>query len=335
MALVITGLCCLLPHIGFAEGIPALKVLEGNEDGTEYSLSLQLIIVMTLLSLLLSILILMSSFTRIIIVLSLLRQAMGTAQTPPNQVLIGIALFLTLFIMNPILQNIYDDALEPVQNEEITFEEGLDRARIPLQQFMLGQTREKDMVLFMEMSETDPVDDVADLPLSVLVPAFITSELKTAFTIGFLIYIPFIIIDLVVASVLMSMGMMMLSPMMISMPFKLLLFVLVDGWGLSPARLSPRTLPRGRRGYFASHGYRLGLLKVTILVAAPILAAALISGLLVGIIQAATSIQEMTLSFIPKLAVMVLSLVIFGEWQIAVLAEYFNDVFERVRTITL
>jgi flagellar biosynthetic protein FliP len=184
------------------------------------------------LGLLPSILILMTSFTRIIIVLSLLRQAMGTAQTPPNQVLVGIALFLTLFIMNPILQAIYDDALMPVQNDEITFQEGLDRARIPLQQFMLGQTREKDMVLFMEMSETPPVDDVADVPLTVLVPAFITSELKTAFTIGFLIYIPFIIIDLVVASVLMSMGMMMLSPMMISMPFKLLLFVLVDGWGL-------------------------------------------------------------------------------------------------------
>ena len=232
MALLIAGLGCLLPQVGFAEGIPALKVLEGNEGGTEYSLSLQLIIVMTLLSLLPSILILMTSFTRIIIVLSLLRQAMGTAQTPPNQVLIGFALFLTLFIMNPILQTIYDDALEPVQNEEITFNEGLDRARVPLQQFMLGQTREKDMVLFMEMSDTDPVEDVADLPLSVLVPAFITSELKTAFTIGFLIYIPFIIIDLVVASVLMSMGMMMLSPMMISMPFKLLLFVLVDGWGL-------------------------------------------------------------------------------------------------------
>ena len=187
---------------------------------------------MTLLGLLPSILILMTSFTRIIIVLSLLRQAMGTAQTPPNQVLVGIALFLTLFIMNPILQAIYDDALMPVQNDEITFQEGLDRARIPLQQFMLGQTREKDMVLFMEMSETPAVDDVADVPLTVLVPAFITSELKTAFTIGFLIYIPFIIIDLVVASVLMSMGMMMLSPMMISMPFKLLLFVLVDGWGL-------------------------------------------------------------------------------------------------------
>ena len=231
-SVLVAGVFCLLPQMGFAEAIPALKILEGNDGGTEYSLSLQLIIVMTLLGLLPSILILMTSFTRIIIVLSLLRQAMGTAQTPPNQVLVGIALFLTLFIMNPILQAIYDDALMPVQNDEITFQEGLDRARIPLQQFMLGQTREKDMVLFMEMSETPPVDDVADVPLTVLVPAFITSELKTAFTIGFLIYIPFIIIDLVVASVLMSMGMMMLSPMMISMPFKLLLFVLVDGWGL-------------------------------------------------------------------------------------------------------
>jgi flagellar biosynthetic protein FliP len=230
LAVLLTS--ALLPQLSYAEGIPALKILEGNDGGTEYSLSLQLIIVMTLLGLLPSILILMTSFTRIIIVLSLLRQAMGTAQTPPNQVLIGIALFLTLFIMNPILQAIYDDALEPVQNEEITFQEGLDRAKVPLQQFMLGQTREKDMMLFMEMSETGPVDDVADVPLTVLVPAFITSELKTAFTIGFLIYIPFIIIDLVVASVLMSMGMMMLSPMMISMPFKLLLFVLVDGWGL-------------------------------------------------------------------------------------------------------
>jgi flagellar biosynthetic protein FliP len=237
MALVITGLGCLLPQVGFAEGIPALKVLEGNEGGTEYSLSLQLIIVMTLLSLLPSILILMTSFTRIIIVLSLLRQAMGTAQTPPNQVLIGIALFLTLFIMNPILQTIYDDALEPVQNEEITFQEGLDRARVPLQEFMLNQTREKDLLMFMEMSQSPAVEKAEDIPLTALVPAFITSELKTAFTIGFLIYIPFIIIDLVVASVLMSMGMMMLSPMMISMPFKLLLFVLVDGWGLVTSSL--------------------------------------------------------------------------------------------------
>jgi len=221
-----------LPATGFAEGIPAMTIFEGNESGTEYSLSLQLIILMTVLALLPSMLILMTSFTRIIIVLSLLRQALGTAQTPPNQVLVGIALFLTLYIMNPVLQKIYDEALLPVQNEEISFDVGLDRAIVPLQEFMLGQTREKDMLLFMEMAEQPAVDQMSDIPISVLVPAFITSELKTAFTIGFLIYIPFIIIDLVVASVLMSMGMMMLSPMMISLPFKLLLFVLVDGWGL-------------------------------------------------------------------------------------------------------
>jgi flagellar biosynthetic protein FliP len=222
----------LVPVASFAQGIPAMTIFEGNEAGTEYSLSLQLIILMTVLGLLPSMLILMTSFTRIIIVLSLLRQALGTAQTPPNQVLIGIALFLTLYIMNPVLQEIYDEALLPVQNEEIAFDVGLDRAIEPLQEFMLGQTREKDMLLFMEMAEQPAVAEMSDIPLSVLVPAFITSELKTAFTIGFLIYIPFIIIDLVVASVLMSMGMMMLSPMMISLPFKLLLFVLVDGWGL-------------------------------------------------------------------------------------------------------
>ena len=229
---LVLGSFLFLPVFAVAQGIPAMTILEGNESGTEYSLSLQLIILMTVLTLLPSMLILMTSFTRIIIVLSLLRQALGTAQTPPNQVLIGIALFLTLYIMNPVLQEIYNNALLPVQNEEISFDVGLDRAIIPLQEFMLGQTREKDMLLFMDMAEQPPVEEMADIPLSVLVPAFITSELKTAFTIGFLIYIPFIIIDLVVASVLMSMGMMMLSPMMISLPFKLLLFVLVDGWGL-------------------------------------------------------------------------------------------------------
>ncbi|MEZ7817870.1 MAG: flagellar type III secretion system pore protein FliP [Pseudomonadales bacterium] len=236
---VMAGLCLtiLVPGLVYAEGIPALTILEASEGGTEYSLSIQLLIVMTLLGFLPSILILMTSFTRIIIVLSLLRQAMGTAQTPPNQVLVGIAIFLTLFIMNPVLESIYTNALEPVQNNEITFQEGLDRARIPLQEFMLNQTREKDLIMFMEMSQSPAVDNADDIPLSALVPAFITSELKTAFTIGFLIYIPFIIIDLVVASVLMSMGMMMLSPMMISMPFKLLLFVLVDGWGLVTSSL--------------------------------------------------------------------------------------------------
>ena len=237
----LSGLCWKLlaawvlvsaPGLLSANSIPAMTILEGNAAGTEYSLSLQLIILMTALAMLPSMLILMTSFTRIIIVLSLLRQALGTAQTPPNQVLIGIALFLTLYIMNPVLQKIYDDALIPVQNNDISFDVGLERAKGPLQEFMLAQTRENDMMLFMDMAQQPAVENLSDIPLNVLVPAFITSELKTAFTIGFLIYIPFIIIDLVVASVLMSMGMMMLSPMMISLPFKLLLFVLVDGWGL-------------------------------------------------------------------------------------------------------
>ena len=232
MALLIAVLGCLLPQVGFAEGIPALKVLEGNEGGTEYSLSLQLIIVMTLLSLLPSILILMTSFTRIIIVLSLLRQAMGTAQTPPNQVLLGIAFFLSIFIMKPVMDQIYEAAYLPVENEEISFQEGLNNALPPLRDFMLAQVREKDLLMFMEIAEQGPVAERSEIPISTLIPAFVTSELKTAFTIGFMLYIPFVIIDLIVASILMSMGMMMLSPMMISLPFKLLLFVLVDGWGL-------------------------------------------------------------------------------------------------------
>ena len=227
----------MAPPLLWAESIPALNIVNVNDEGTEYSLTLQRLLLMTVLSLLPSIVILMTSFTRIIIVLSLLRQALGTAQTPPNQVLIGIALFLSLFVMQPVLTQIYNEAFLPVQDGKISFEQGLDVARKPVQQFMVSQTREKDILMFMEMGNEPPVDDLQDIPLTVLMPAFITSELKTAFTIGFLIYIPFIIIDLVVASVLMSMGMMMLSPMMISLPFKLLLFVLVDGWGLVTSSL--------------------------------------------------------------------------------------------------
>ena len=232
---VIPGL--ILSNSAAAESVTAFNVLEVNEDGTEYSLTLQLLLLMTVLAVLPSILILMTSFTRIIIVLSLLRQALGTAQTPPNQVLIGIALFLSLFIMAPVLQQVYDEAFMPVQDGQMSFQQGLEVARAPVQEFMVSHTREKDLLMFMEMANEPSVENLADIPFTVLMPAFITSELKTAFTIGFLIYIPFIIIDLVVASVLMSMGMMMLSPMMISLPFKLLLFVLVDGWGLITSSL--------------------------------------------------------------------------------------------------
>ena len=216
----------------YAAESPALTLITSNESGSEYGLSLQILVLMTLLTLIPSMVIMMTSFTRIIIVLSLLRQALGVGQTPPNQVLVGIAIFLSLFVMKPVFDQIYESAYVPVQANEISFQQGLEQALPPVKTFMLGQVREKDLMMFMEMAEEEAIEEEIDVPLSVLLPAFVTSELKTAFTIGFLIYIPFVIIDLVVASILMSMGMMMLSPMMISMPFKLLLFVLVDGWTL-------------------------------------------------------------------------------------------------------
>lgn len=209
-------------------GLPAVNVSQ-TPDGEEYSLTLQILILMTVLTLLPSLLIMMTSFVRIIIVMSLLRQAIGTAQTPPNTVLVGISLFLTFFIMSPILSEIYEDSITPYLDSEISAEQAIDIGQAPLRAFMLAQTREDDIAVFSDIAGQE-YSDGEELPLSVLLPSFMTSELKTAFTIGFLIYIPFVIIDLVVASVLMSMGMMMLSPMMISMPFKLMLFVLADGW---------------------------------------------------------------------------------------------------------
>ena len=212
--------------------IPILSAVEDAAGETEYSVTLQLLGLMTVLTLLPSILLMMTSSTRVIIVLSLLRQAMGTAQTPPNQILLGIALFLTIFIMTPVFTDVYEDALAPYSNDEIGLEAALEAAQIPLKSFMLRQTRDKDLQTFVSISQNPDINEPMETPLTVLVPAFITSELKSAFTIGFMLYIPFIIIDMVVASVLMSMGMMMLSPMIISLPFKLLLFVMVDGWTL-------------------------------------------------------------------------------------------------------
>ena len=193
---------------------------------------------MTALTLLPSLLLMMTSFVRIIIVMSLLRQALGTAQTPPNQVLVGLSLFLTLFIMSPVISTVYEEALTPYSDGVITFDAALAAAEAPVRTFMLNQTRETDIAMFAEIARNENITGPDDIPFTTLVPAFITSELKSAFSIGFLIYIPFIVIDLVVASVLMSMGMMMLSPMMISMPFKLMLFVLVDGWSLIMASLA-------------------------------------------------------------------------------------------------
>lgn len=220
-----------IPFAAEAQGLPGVTV-NNTGRGTQYSLTLQALALMTVLTLLPSILLMMTSFVRIIIVMSILRQALGTAQTPPNMVLVGLSLFLTLFVMSPVFNDVYQNAIIPYMDRGMGFEAMLARAQEPIRAFMLAQTREDDIALFMEIARNAPVASPEQVPFATLVPAFLTSELKSAFTIGFLIYIPFVVIDLVVASVLMSMGMMMLSPMMISMPFKLMLFVLVDGWGL-------------------------------------------------------------------------------------------------------
>jgi len=230
--LVLTG-ATLLPETVFAQGMPIVNVVTGKGGVTSYSLTLQLLGLMTVLTLLPSMLLMMTSFVRIIIVFSILRQALGTGQTPPNQVLAGLALFLTLFIMQPVMTDVYQNAILPYMNSGLPFEEALAAAEAPIRGFMLAQTREEDIAMFMEISRAKgELTGPESVPFTTLVPAFMTSELKSAFTIGFLIYIPFVVIDLIVSSVLMSMGMMMLSPMMISMPFKLMLFVLVDGWSM-------------------------------------------------------------------------------------------------------
>ncbi len=203
-----------------------------GSDPSSVATSVKLLLLMTVLSLAPSILILMTSFTRIIIVLSFVRTSLATQQMPPNQVLIGIALFLTFFIMAPTFNQVYDDALQPLFDEEITLDEAYDRASEPMKDFMAKHTRQKDLALFMNYAEIEKPETVQDIPITTLVPAFAISELKTAFQMGFMIFVPFLIIDMAVASVLMSMGMMMLPPVMISLPFKILLFVLVDGWYL-------------------------------------------------------------------------------------------------------
>ena len=225
---------CFFPVFAHAAGggmLPALTVSTNSDGGQDYSLTLQVLGLMTALTFLPSIVIMMTSFTRIIVVLSILRQAIGLQQSPSNQILVGMALFMSFFIMSPVLDRINSDALQPYMSEQITAKEALEKAEAPLRQFMLGQTRIKDLDVFSEIANVK-ADKPEDVPLRVLIPAFITSELKTAFQIGFMLFLPFLVIALVVASVLVAMGMVMLSPMIISLPFKLMLFVLVDGWGL-------------------------------------------------------------------------------------------------------
>ena len=221
----------------FAEGLPALKVESNGDAETTYSLSLQILALMTGLTLLPSIVLGATSFTRIIIVLSILRQAMGTQQTPPNQVLIAIALFLTFFIMTPTLTEINKIALDPYLEGELPAKTALSKGSNTLKEFLVKNTRENDLSMFTDLIGNKGYRDHEDIPLTVILPAFITSELKTAFQIGFLLFLPFLVIDMVIASILMSLGMMMLSPMLVALPFKLLLFVLVDGWAMTVGSL--------------------------------------------------------------------------------------------------
>jgi flagellar biosynthetic protein FliP len=231
IALLIIGV--VTPAIATAQAsIPLLTVEPVDGGGSSYSVSIQILLLMTLLSLLPAALLAMTSFTRVVVVLAILRQALGTGQTPSNQIILGLALFLTLFIMAPVLEQAYDTGLKPYMEETIGFDDAMTQVATPFREFMLNQTREADLIMFSELGGYDGFQSEDDVPWSVLLPSFLTSELKTAFQIGFLVFIPFLVIDLVVASVLMSMGMMMLSPMLISLPFKIMLFVLIDGWSL-------------------------------------------------------------------------------------------------------
>ena len=221
----------------FGVGLPAINVSDTPEGETTYSLSLQILALMTVLTVLPSLILGMTSFTRIIIVLSILRQAMGTQQTPPNQVLIAVALFLTLFIMSPTLSKINNESLSPYLSGDLTAENALLKASNTVKDFLVFNTRKNDLQMFADLAGDEKYENNYEVPLPVLLPAFITSELKTAFQIGFLLFLPFLVIDMVIASTLMSLGMMMLSPMLVSLPFKLLLFVLVDGWAMTVGSL--------------------------------------------------------------------------------------------------
>jgi flagellar biosynthetic protein FliP len=213
-------------------GLPAFTSTPAAGGGQTYTLSLQTLLLLTSLTFLPAVVLMMTGFTRIVIVLSLMRQALGTPAAPPNQVLIGLSLFLTFFVMSPVLDRIYTDAYRPFSENRITMEQALERGAVPLRTFMLRQTRESDLALFVKLSSEPAPERAEDISMKVLIPAYVTSELKTAFQIGFVVFIPFLIIDMLVASVLMSMGMMMVSPVLIALPFKIMLFVLVDGWNL-------------------------------------------------------------------------------------------------------
>jgi flagellar biosynthetic protein FliP len=235
---LLAAVCLALPALSWAApGIPAFSSTPGPGGTTNYSFSIEALLLLTALTFLPAALLMMTAFTRIVIVLSLLRQAMGTMTAPPNQVIVGLSLFLTFFIMAPVFDKVYDIAWRPYTENRVSLVEAADLGARPIKDFMLKQTRQEDLALFVRLAKIPALNSPEETPLKVLVPAYVISEIKTAFTIGFIVFIPFLIIDMVVASVLMSMGMMMLSPVLVSLPFKIMLFVLADGWNLLIASL--------------------------------------------------------------------------------------------------
>ena len=230
---VLLALALLLPaSAALAQALPALTSTPGPGGSTTYSLTIQTLLLMTALTFIPAALLMMTGFTRIIIVMSLLRHALGTQTSPPNQVMVGLSLFLTFFVMAPVLDRVYTEAYLPLSENRINVMQAAERASVPLRGFMLKQTREADLAMFANLAKVEKINSPEETPMRVLIPAFVVSELKTAFQIGFVVFIPFLVIDMVVASLLMSMGMMMMSPVMVALPFKLMLFVLVDGWHL-------------------------------------------------------------------------------------------------------
>jgi len=230
---LLAGLTCVGCSLAWSQSNAQLPLLVGTGgNGVSYSVPIQTLLFFTALSFLPAVLLMMTGFTRIVIVLSLLRQALGTQSAPPNQVIIGLSLFLTMFVMGPTLDKVYSDAYLPYSNNTLTFDQALPKAEAPMRAFMSKQTRQSDLALFVKLAKLEPATDATTAPMRVLVPAFVISELKSAFQIGFMIFIPFLVIDIVVASVLMSLGMMMLSPVLVALPFKLMIFVLADGWNL-------------------------------------------------------------------------------------------------------
>lgn len=221
-----------LPALALAQALPAVTSTPAAGGGTQWSLSIQTLLLLGGLTFIPALILMMTGFTRIVIVLSLLRQAMGTPTAPPNQVVLGLALFLTFFVMAPTFDRVYVEAYQPLSENKISFQQALEKGSVPMRDFMLKQTRAADLELFTRIAKQPQPETAEQIPMRVLIPAFVISELKTAFQIGFIIFIPFLIIDMVVASVLMSMGMMMMSPVIVAMPFKIMLFVLVDGWNL-------------------------------------------------------------------------------------------------------